>query len=223
MLLVAGLSSGLLGDPLTAMTEGSSGWFLVRDASTELRSAPPSAPGYPVAVLAPGTPVNLDGTPVDGWAMVRSEGPALDEVRGLVEIDDRVTLDGETITVVEPTKLFALNLRSRIDADTYLPARSWMELASLDRGESLGTSRVFDMDGSTWAIVPPPEDTRFWVNTATLRPATEAERADLARTIVTSPDTGATTRVPLRPVLARLLVLPPARPMAGQRSAIGHQ
>ena len=114
------------GDEDGAGTDDPSGWFISRAADAELRGAPASAPGYPVVELAPGTPLHLEGAPVDGWSMVRDDGPAFDDVRALVEVDGRLSVSDGTVTAIEPTTLFAINLRSQSGDGMYLPARSWI-------------------------------------------------------------------------------------------------
>ena len=178
----AGVLLGILATSLPAAfaddarTEAAGTWFITRASSVELRSAGPEIAQYPVLRLGRGELLRLDGTDFDGdWARVHLVGPAVADVRGLMQLGTSTLVDGDIAVVQDSTPLFAPNLRGRDENGQVSPRRSWRSLIRLAPGSKVFVTERFEIDGEAWALVAPPEGVMLWVDPSKVRPATEDE------------------------------------------------
>ncbi len=151
-------------------------WFVVTGDPTQAHSRPPVASGgYAVLDLAPGTLVFV--TDFEGHsARITPQGGA-SGLCGLLEVDDAVVVEGETVRILQPTDLRAPNLKFSEATGRPNPIRSYDNLMELDGGEVLTVLDRFDSRGRTWLLVQPPIDATVFVRSTEIRPATAKEIA----------------------------------------------
>lgn len=141
---------------------------------------------YPVATIASGTVLRADGSD-QGWLRVAyPEGAA-----AMVRASD-VTRSGDNVTLSQPSRLLANNPKGGL-------SESWRPL--LDQDLPAGTSlrvieEVRESGGEVGAFrVAAPADARGYISERSVRPATEAEVAQI-RGVVTPPPAATAENTP---------------------------
>lgn len=141
---------------------------------------------YPVATVASGTVLRADGSD-QGWLRVAyPEGAA-----AMVRASD-VTRNGDNVTLSQPSRLLANNPKGGL-------SESWRPL--LDQDLPAGTTlrileEVRESGGEVGAFrVAAPTDARGYISERSVRPATEAEVAQI-RGVVTPPPAATAENAP---------------------------
>jgi hypothetical protein len=155
-------------------------WKISRSNNLVVRSGPTSN-DYIVTKIKKGDPVLVSKIQDDKWAAIRLTGPTFANLQLLLELDDRIRVEGDLATVIKgKVSLMAPNESSRPtgDADAHVdPDRSSKPLVRLipegpdGTGDRLKITGRFQDGGRTWLLVTPPARAEAWVYATFLEPA----------------------------------------------------
>ena len=93
----------------TPQTSPEGRWYMIKGGNVNVRCAPSVSRSYSIGRLNRDTPVVVTEE-ADGWATVRTFGPAFNSIHGLVRGDDRVQRNGDTLMVMGNVPLMAPNV-----------------------------------------------------------------------------------------------------------------
>jgi hypothetical protein len=160
--------------------ESAESWKISRSNNLVIRSGPTSN-DYIVTKIKKGDPVLVSKIQDDKWAAIRLTGPTFANLQLLLELDDRIRVDGDIATVIKgKVSLMAPNESSRPtgDADAHVdPDRSSKPLVRVipegpdGAGDRLKITGRFQDGGRTWLLVSPPARAEAWVYATFLEPA----------------------------------------------------
>ena len=160
--------------------ESPESWKISRSNNLVIRSGPTSN-DYIVTKIKKGDPVLVSKIQDDKWAAIRLTGPTFANLQLLLELDDRIRVDGDIATVIKgKVSLMAPNESSRPtgDADAHVdPDRSSKPLVRVipegpnGAGDRLKITGRFQDGGRTWLLVSPPARAEAWVYATFLEPA----------------------------------------------------
>jgi len=189
-------------------------WKASRSNNLLVRSGP-STNDYLVTKIKKGDPVLVADMKDGKWAAVRMVGPTFAKVGLLVELDDRVRVDGdEAIVVKGSVSLLAPNESSRpADAENAQvdPNRSTRPVLRLQPEARLTITDRFEDAGRSFLVVQAPPAATLWVFASFLEDATPEQIPAAFRpkaATATEPTAGATEPEPMRPTLRRPAALP---------------
>lgn len=153
-------------------TESAESWKISRSNNLVVRSGPTSN-DYIVTKIKKGDPVLVSKIQDDKWAAVRLTGPTFADLQLLLELDDRIRVEGDIATVIKgKVSLMAPNESSRPsgEADAHVdPDRSSKPLVRLipegpnGAGDRLKITGRFEDGGREWLLVSPPARAEAWV------------------------------------------------------------
>lgn len=173
-------------------------WKASRSNNLLVRSGP-STNDYLVTKIRKGDPVLVTEMKDGKWAGVRMVGPTFAKVGLLLEVDDRVRIDGDEAVVAKGTvSLMAPNESSRpADSENAQvdPNRSTRPVLRLQPEARLTITDRFEDAGRTFLVVEAPPAATLWVFDSFLEDATPEQipaafRATPAATETTPADTG---------------------------------
>jgi hypothetical protein len=214
---LAGLClSMMLGNPMASaqnseaaatpkLTSPTAKWYLVKGRKVNVRCKPSLTQSYVVGQLNLDAPL-LVNSEKEGWASIRTTGPAFKDMHGLLRGDERIRIDGDKATTLASVPLMAPNVPAENDPD-----RSWARLTSLKTNTTLPIHSTFEDNGEKWLLVGLPNTATVYVNTSFLREATPEETArfqafntKVAKTtpVETKPKTPATAEITEKIVVA---------------------
>ncbi len=150
-------------------------WKASRSNNLLVRSGP-STNDYLVTKIKKGDPVLVADMKDGKWAGVRMVGPTFAKVGLLLEVDDRVRIDGDEAVVAKGTvSLMAPNESSRpADAENAQvdPNRSTRPVLRLQPEARLTITDRFEDAGRTFLVVEAPPAATLWVFDSFLEDAT---------------------------------------------------
>jgi hypothetical protein len=177
-------------------------WKASRSNNLLVRSGP-STNDYLVTKIKKGDPVLVADMKDGKWAAVRMVGPTFAKVGLLVELDDRVRVDGdEAIVVKGSVSLLAPNESSRpADAENAQvdPNRSTRPVLRLQPEARLTITDRFEDAGRSFLVVQAPPAATLWVFASFLEDATPEQIPAAFRpkaATATEPTAGATEPEP---------------------------
>ncbi|MAB70998.1 MAG: hypothetical protein CMJ54_00645, partial [Planctomycetaceae bacterium] len=153
-------------------------WKASRSNNLLVRSGP-STNDYLVTKIKKGDPVLVADLKDGKWAGVRMVGPTFAKVGLLLELDDRVRIDGEEAVVVKGrVSLMAPNESSRpADAENAQvdPNRSTRPVLRLEPEARLTITDRFEDAGRSFLVVEAPPAATLWVFASFLEDATPGQ------------------------------------------------
>ena len=153
-------------------------WKASRSNNLLVRSGP-STNDYLVTKIKKGDPVLVADLKDGKWAGVRMVGPTFAKVGLLLELDDRVRIDGEEAVVVKGrVSLMAPNESSRpADAEDAQvdPNRSTRPVLRLEPEARLTITDRFEDAGRSFLVVEAPPAATLWVFASFLEDATPGQ------------------------------------------------
>ena len=182
-LTLTGLCLGMiLGSPMAAaqdsaaaatpeLTTSPAKWYLVKGRKVNVRCKPSLTQSYVVGQLDLDAPL-LVKSQKEGWASIKTTGPAFKNMHGLLRGDERIRIDGDKAITLASVPLMAPNVPAENDPD-----RSWARLTSLNTDTTLPIHSTFEDNGEKWLLVGLPSTATLYVNTSFLREATPEETA----------------------------------------------
>ena len=188
-------------------------WKASRSNNLLVRSGP-STNDYLVTKIKKGDPVLVAEMRDGKWAGVRMVGPTFAKVGLLLELDDRVRIDGEQAVVVKGrVSLMAPNESSRpADAESAQvdPNRSTRPVLRLEPEARLTITDRFEDAGRSFVVVEAPPAATLWVFASFLEDATPEQipAAFRAKPAATAAETTSPTPVvTTEPVAAEVAVV----------------
>jgi hypothetical protein len=151
-------------------------WFIVTKDDTRIYSKPYSSSGsYTVHIVPRGVGVLVQDFE-DGSARIAAiEGAG--SVRGLLQLDDSIEVDGNVARILDRAELRAPNL-SATEEGRPNPMRSYTTMLELLGGESLVIVDRFDAGGESWLQVETPAEAALYIRGGEIR-AANAEEIEL--------------------------------------------
>jgi hypothetical protein len=188
-------------------------WKASRSNNLLVRSGP-STNDYLVTKIKKGDPVLVADLKDGKWAGVRMVGPTFAKVGLLLELDDRVRIDGEEAVVVKGrVSLMAPNESSRpADAENAQvdPNRSTRPVLRVEPEARLTITDRFEDAGRSFLVVKAPPAATLWVFASFLEDATPEQipAAFRAKPATTAAETTSPTPVvTTEPVAAEVAVV----------------
>ena len=98
-------------------------------------------------------------------------------IPGILEVDDRVEVDGDTAKILGPTELRTPSMMGWKDDGRPNPLRAYQTMFECEGGETLRITDRFEASGRRWVLVEPPKEASLFVRGSEIRPASAEEIA----------------------------------------------